>query len=611
LHLGAEQRYQVPPLELASALALFVQRAQALDADFVLTTENQPILSEICQRLDCLPLAVELIAARLDLFAPQTLLARLRDRRLDLLAGGALDLPARQRTLRNAIHRSYDLLNAEEARLFRRLGVFVGGFDQEALTHCGGDERTLQSLINKSLVQVAARGDEARRFLLLETIREYAWEQLRAHNELAGVQHLHAGCFVRLAEDAASHLRGPDQARWLERLAGEHANLRAALAWALNSRQTQIGARLGIALWRFWYIRGYYDEGWAWLEELLAQTEEPQSRAHLLYGQGMLARRRGDYTTAADKFTGGLVLFRELGDPRGLASALRGLAFIRYRQDDYGGARPLLDEALHLFRMLDDSEGIAVTLDNLAYIAGDSEEERRLHQESLVLRRRSGNLHGITTSLAGLAYTAMDQGDSATARVYLQEHLQINQTLGNKNGIAASLLILGELTLSEGDYTGAELLLEESLKLVHETGDRSLLPGVMEKMGATALARGEYKRAYERFEQALTLHLAAGTPYGIGLALSYFACLASAQGEAQRALTLLGAVAAVCESLRIRYRPPEQGRFAQAESTARQQLGEGAAAAAWAAGQGMTLEQAIAYMRERTPDSPVQALRDG
>jgi predicted ATPase/transcriptional regulator with XRE-family HTH domain len=595
LHLRAEQRYRVPPLTPQSAVLLFVRRAQALDAEFAQTPENQTILTAICQHLDCLPLAIELSAARVDLFSPEQLLARLRDQRLDLLTDGPQDLPVRQRTLRNAIRWSYELLDERDRQLFRTLGVFVGGFGQDVLANLGVDEWALQSLINKSMVQVAIHKDGSRRFLLLETLREYAWEQLCDQGEAATTQRLHAEAYLRLAEQAASHLRSADQAIWLERLAVEHDNLRAAIAWSLASQQVEIGVRLGITLWRFWNVRGYYEEGWGWLEKLLVLADQPEQRANLLYGQGMMARRRGDTATAADSFVASLALFRALGDRRGVASALRGLGFVYFLQDKNAAARPLFEEALALFRALGDLEGIAVTLDNLAYISNDPMEEQRLYQESLALSRRSGNLRGITTSLAGLAFEALGRADYATVRAYLQEQVQINQVLNNQSGLSSAFNLLGLLSYAEGDYSTAQMNFEKGLKLDQETGDRLQLPDSTLGLGMTMLKRGEYDHARLLFEQALIIYQKKGQLLATTRALGYFAAWAVAQDQAWRALCLAGVATALGESQHIQHLPLDQLEFKRTEAAARQWLSEEAAAAAWAAGQAMTLEQAVAY----------------
>jgi predicted ATPase/transcriptional regulator with XRE-family HTH domain len=601
LRLRAEQCYRVPPLDVESALALFVQRAQAVAAGFELTPDNHAILTSICRQLDCLPLAIELSAARVDLFTPQALLARLRDRRLEVLDDGPRDLPLHQRTLRYAIQRSYDLLDEHEQRLFRTLGVFAGGFEAEHLAEMGGDELTLRSLINKSLVQVIERDEGQRRFLLLETLREFAWEQLCAREEATAIQRAHAELYLRLAEEAAKHLRGPDQALWLERLEVEHANMRAALASSLAAQQIDSAVRLGIALWRFWSHRGYYEEGDRWLEQLLCQADHPQQQAQLLYGRGMLARRRGDTSLAEESLAASLALFRALDDRRGRASALRGLGFVYYLRHDFAGARTLLDEALALFHQLDDLEGVAVTLDNLAYANSDPDEGRRLYEKSLALRRRSGNLRGITMSLAGLATCAIQQADYVAARPYIQEHLRLNQELGNQSGIALSFYLLGRVALGEGDYSTAGVDFEKALKLCRESSDQLLLPSVLQYIGRIMVVSGNFDGGAVLLEEALLLSQEQGASYAAAEVLILLAELAVRQGRAERALCLIGAALANCASLLDREEPVRQAELKRMQSVAREMLSLQAAADAWRAGEAMTIEQAVTYALARPP----------
>ncbi len=283
LHLRAEQRYKVPPLALASAVELFVQRAQAVDADFSCTPHNQPTLDAICQRLDCLPLAIELCAAQIDLLAPAQLLAQLQNHRLNLLVDGAHDLPPRQRTLRNAIGYSYALLNAAERLLLRRLGVFVGGFTLDAVAALAADrlepaavQATLHALISKSLVRAETSPTGEQRFQLLETIREFALEQLRAHGDEARMRERHFDAYLQLFRTGDSYLRRAEAATWLARLEPELDNLRAALQWALDAARYEDVTWLMQAAGWFWRMRGYWNEnnrGWrSWCLTVIKRT---------------------------------------------------------------------------------------------------------------------------------------------------------------------------------------------------------------------------------------------------------------------------------------------------------------------------------------------------
>ena len=593
LHLYGEQLYRVPPLALSAAVALFVQRVQALDVDFTLTPANEPLLQEICQQVDCLPLAIELSAALIELLPLPALLTQIREQRLALLQNGPRDLPDRQRTLRNAIQSSYRLLTEREQRLFRTLGICVGGFDQEVVESFGFDAPTLQSLIHKSLVQVSAASSHIRRFLLLETLREYALEQLAGEGENGAVAQQHAEIYLALAEEAATYFRGSDQAYWLGRLAEEHDNFRAALHWAWTNQATTIGVRLGIALRGFWYTRGFYAEGWQWLERLLAQVDEPKSRAKLLYARGRYARRMGNNDEAITSFSQSLTLFRHLADVEGIASSLRGLGMIHFLRGEMAIARPLFEEALPLFRQLDDQEGIAAALDGLGYTAESATQSISFYQESLLIRRRAGNILGVAVSLNHLAQVALGNGDLVAARSYQQEYSQLNRELGNQNGIANAIEVAGAIALAEGDLTQAQALFESCIDMCQKTGDNSL-PGVFRLLGITAFKLGDYERAQRLIKHSLTYHRSADSTYGGILEAGYLACVAIFQGYARGGLYLLAGVIGPEESL-AEFNWLERREFGLAVAEAHRQLNEADAIQTWTAGRAMTITQVIDY----------------
>ena len=594
LHLYGEQLYRVPPLALSAAVALFVQRTQALDVDFTLTPANEPLLQEICQQVDCLPLAIELSAALVELLPLPTLLTQIREQRLALLQNGPRDLPDRQRTLRNAIQSSYRLLTAHEQMLFRTLGICVGGFDLWAVNALGFTSATLQSLINKSLVQVSATTGNQRRFLLLETLREYALAQLDLTGERQAVAQRHLEVYLGLAEEAATHLRQADQAEWLERLAQDHDNLRAALRWASTQHQHEVGARLAIALWRFWYTRGHNLEGWQWLQSLSALVEQPTLRANLLYGQGMLARRLLNYTESIACFTQSLTLFRQLRDERKVASVLRGIGMIYYVQDEHLQARPFFLEALPLFRQLGDLEGLASTLDSLAYVAESEEEAQQMHTESLALRRQTGNLRGITISLSSVIQGAIHEEEWAVAHSYLQEQLQISEQLGDQNGMANSLRMAGLIAYGQGQYEAAQAAFAKSCELCQTTNDRSITSNT-EWLGRVTLKLGDIDRAQHLLEQALRHVQAKNAIYDLVRTIGCFILLAGARGQAWRTLCLASAFNAFCEALAIQYPRLDRKEFDQAEDAARHLLPPDAVAAATAVGRALTKEQTIIY----------------
>ncbi|OGG56550.1 MAG: hypothetical protein A3F84_22560, partial [Candidatus Handelsmanbacteria bacterium RIFCSPLOWO2_12_FULL_64_10] len=480
LRVYGEHEFPVPPLTLPDpqrlsdagadlafalfqyeAVRLFIERALAVRPDFAVTNENAPAVAEICHRLDGLPLAIELAAARIRLLPPQAMLARL-GRRLPLLTGGARDLPARQQTLRNAIAWSYDLLDAGEHTLFRRLAVFVGGFTLEAaeavcreLSVGAVREPPLQvidvdgldgleSLVSKSLLRQEEVAGEPR-FIMLETIQEYALERLTESGEAEAMRRQHAEYFLALAEGAETELRGPQQALWLNRLEEEHDNLRAALRWSIERGEAEQGLRLGGALWRFWEVHGYLTEGRERLAGLLTLTGtsgRTAARAKALNGAGVLASRQGDYAAARALHEESLAIRRTLDDKQGIAWSLNNLGLVAADQGDYAAARALHEESLAIRRTLDDRQGIAASLNNLGLVVanqGDHARARALYEESLGILGALGNRQGIANLLNNLGNVAYGQGDCAAARALYEESLAIRRALGDRWGISNSL----------------------------------------------------------------------------------------------------------------------------------------------------------------------------
>jgi predicted ATPase len=316
LHLRAEQRFQVPPLDLAVAVKLFTQRAQAVDFTFEIIPVQRSIIDAICRRLDCLPLAIELIAARIDLFSPQVMLERLDDRGLDLLSDGPGDTPAHHRSLRNAIHRSYALLNPREQALFRTLGVFVGGFDLAAVLHFGFTEAELQALVHKNLVKVEAHSSAIARFLLLETLREYAREQLTVNQEAEVVQRQHAAYYLQVVEAIEPKLWDVQVAKWLAYLEIEHNNLRSVFTWTVAAGDMTTALRLCGALGFFWNRHGHLHEGKMWLEKVLAASADtpPTVRAKALSVAGMIEHILGNHARAQTLVEESLAIYQRLID---------------------------------------------------------------------------------------------------------------------------------------------------------------------------------------------------------------------------------------------------------------------------------------------------------
>jgi predicted ATPase len=484
LRLRGEHEYAVPPLALPeaqhrptpeqlsryAAAALFVERAMEIRDDFVVTVENAPAVAEICARLDGLPLAIELAAARIRLLTPEAMLARL-DRRLPLLTGGARDLPARQRTLRDAIAWSYDLLTPDEQDLFRRLSIFVGGcsFETAAATAVAeiGDRRwalspeealdAVESLMAKSLLRRLPGQGTALRFTMLETVREYGLERLQAAGELHALRRWHAGYFLALAEDAEPRLRGPELRAWLDRLEAEHANLRAALEWSLTEdQQSDAALRLSGALAWFWVSRAYISEGHRWLDRALAGSlPHPPARLRALYGLGWLAHISYDSRTAQACLRPALDLARELGNRWAVAWILHLLGRDAYFADDAAAARAFAEESLQGARALGDEWLIAWALHLLglaAHIDGDYPTAADRYEEAIGIRRRIGFREGLGICSFLLGLTRYHQRDYASAHALTREGILVLHEARSKFSIQnplAGAAILAAITRPE------------------------------------------------------------------------------------------------------------------------------------------------------------------
>lgn len=586
LHLRGEYEYPVPPLAppdlrhlltveaLAqyAAVELFLQRALAAKPNFALTDENAYAVAEICNRLDGLPLAIELAAARIKLLSPQAMLPRLESR-LKLLTGGARDLPERHQTIRGAIAWSYDLLNEEEMKLFRRLAVFVVGFTLEAVESvcdAAGDSEldvlnAVESLINKSLLQQKEPAEGEPRFAMLETIREYGLEQLEASGEAIHIRRQHADFFLKLAERAEPELQGPWQAAWLERLEGDHDNLRVALQSSIEAGALETAARISNALWQFWRVHGHLREGRRWLDEVLGGSSKLSSsvQAKTLNEAGDLARFRGDYALATALLEESLTLQRELDDKQGIGIVLWHTGKLMTEQGDYARATACLEGALVLLRALGDKWNVAMSLlilGNVASGQGDHGRAITLYEESLATYRELGNKRSIANVLNNLGCVAQYQNNSEQAATLYEESYALYRELGDKLHVAASLNNQGVVALQRGNCKRAMALYEESLVQLRELGDRRRVADPLEGLAKIACTQGKPERAARLFGAAEALREAIGNP------LLRIECADHDRD-----------VAAVREGLELE-----------------------TFAAAWAQGRAMTLEQAIAYALERT-----------
>ncbi len=495
LHVSGEQEYPVPPLGLPAAgeelapaalsqyeaVALFIERAVAVRPDFQVTNENAPAVAAICARLDGLPLAIELAAARVKLLPPQAMLARL-EHRLDLLAGGAKDLPERQQTLRGAIAWSHDLLSEPSRRLLARFSVFVGGCTLEAAEEvCGPDLgvdvlQALGDLVDQSLVR-QEEADGEPRFSMLATIREFGLERLTASGELETVADRHARACLALAELAAPELTRSGQKVWLDRLAREHDNVRAAMRWAIDHGEAETGLRIGAAFWRFWQMRGQLREGGDWLDRLLAMphaVDHPEARARALEAAGGVAYWRGDMDAAANAYEQCLELRRSMGDAGATAVALYNAAFpYLVSTENVPRSRLLLEEALGIQRRLGDEASIGRTLwalGNAFYFTNAYPEARDLLLECLSMLRRVDDPFSLAWALHSLGMAWSHLGEPARAAPLWREALERFSDARDLSGIALILGDLSSLAVARHDPVPALRLAGASSQLVASGG---------------------------------------------------------------------------------------------------------------------------------------------
>ena len=590
LHVYGEHEFPVPPLALPDsqsrpsvealsqypAVALFVQRAVAARPDFELNGQNASAVIEICSRLDGLPLAIELAAARVKVLSPASMRTRLASR-LQLLTGGARDLPQRQQTLRAAIDWSYDLLTPAEQKLFQRLSVFVGGCTLEgveAVCNTKGDLDLdlldgIASMVDKSLMQQAEHASGESRFTMLETIREYAREKLEASGEHVSTQRAHAAYCLVLAEEVATDQGGAPGAEWRERCTLEHDNFRASLEWLTETGDADWGLRLGTALFRFWETGEYLAEGRDTLGKLLkipGAAALTKARARALFSAGVLAGGQGDYAAAEALMSESLDIARHHGDKQGVAVSLNARAVVARDQGDFSRAHDLFQESLGVWREVGDLKAIARALSNLANVLklqGEYDHARSLHAECLAIFQGLGDRTGVAWSLNNQGDVARDQGDSTAARALYEQGLQMFRELDDRWGIAGTLADLGNLTREECDCAAANSLYRESLKVFREL---------------------DHKR-------------------GVARLLECCACSAAVQLQAERSLRLAGAAAALRHNIGAPLTPAEQAKLEAILGPARRALTNTSGATAWLEGWNMQLEKAIAEViaPEATP----------
>lgn len=571
-------------LEGYESARLFIERARQHNKSFSLDAQNAVWVAEICRRLDGIPLAIELAATRVGVLSVQQISEKL-EASLRLLTSGARTAVSRQRTLKGTLDWSYELLSELEKTLFSRLSVFAGGWTLESAEEVATDESVeegevldlLSRLVEKSLVVAKVTEQGEVRYRFLEPIRQCALEKLEESRESKAVRDAHARHFLALAEEAEAELKGPYQLEWLERLEVEYDNVRAALSWALEAGEAELGLRLAGAMWWFWLVRGYTSEGLRWLEAMLAKYDGTlvHVQAKALVGAGRLLLEQGDPERATNLLAEGVTLFREAGLNQGLADSLDNLGIAWAYQGELSRAKTLFEESVGLFREADDLWGVAESLNNLALIAGihnDRDQETALHKESLRIRRELGDKRGIVMSLVNITFMAVKRGAYGQASSLCEEGLVLGRALGDK-GLTASLLI---------------------------------------NQGLALLNRGDSGRAMELFQVSLVVHQEMGDKYHLHSDLMSLASVAMMEEKPIRAARLFGAAQALRESTGIALVDVENGPFYERfVAAARSQLEEKAWELALQEGRAMSIQGATQYAlsEEKPSSSPAAAER--
>jgi predicted ATPase/DNA-binding XRE family transcriptional regulator/Tfp pilus assembly protein PilF len=607
LRVHGEQQFPVPPLALPEvgalrdaplrpevlalnpSIQLFLQRARAVKPGFQLTEENAGAdvlraVAAICLRLEGLPLAIELAAARVRLLSPHEILARL-DNRLDLLTGGPRDLPPRQQTLHGAIDWSFNLLGAAEQRLFVRLGVFVGGGTLraiEAICNARSDLGVgvldgVDSLVGKSLLKQEETEVGESRFPMLEMIREYALEHLAASGEEEALRQLHAEYYLALAQACGQEMwRGGKQKLWLETLEQEHDNMRGALQWSLQKNDVELALRLAAALAPFWDLRGHLSEGRRWLAAALALAE-----AHESAGQpGEPGEKQADDSWSS-----------------AVAEALIAAGRLAMRQADFAGARSLLERSLAIAGQRGDVQIVAHALlwqGNAAQNAGDFAAAVALTERSLELLRNLDDQWATSHALCVLGYAVYEQGDFDRAQQLFEESKALSEEVGDVWGLARTTSGLGSLAYAQGNFAAARVSFEQALALRRELKSKVGIAYSLNNLGCALVRLGDYEGAAAAAREGLALDIELGEDGNIAWDLAIFGAVAAARGDPVRGARLLGAAEAIHGDIYVSL-GKESSAYERFVETARAQLDEEVFASARAQGQAMTVDQAVSY----------------
>lgn len=655
LGITGEQVWRVPCLSVPDPKALpptegltqyegvrlFVERAVSVMPRFALTHDNAPAVASICHRLDGIPLAIEMAAAWVRVLPVERIAEGLEDR-FRLLTRGSRTGSPRHQTSRTAIDWGYDLLPEKEQVLFRRLSVFAGGFTLRAAERVctgegvGADEvlDLLSELVDMSFVPPVEDGQEAR-YMPLDTLRQYGQDKLRAAGEEHVLRDRYLDWSMSLAEEAAGKLLGPELRSWLTRLEAERDNLRTVLAWCKSQpRRVEGGLRLVGALRRFWTVGGYWDEGLMWAEALLSASDGSRTvaRANALYAAGVLAARQGGYEHAVSRDLEALAIYRELDNKRAVACVLNGLGVVAFERGDYSGARGLFKGVLQVHQELGDEWGVVESVlggaQPLGGEPGDTwgesatggarggpQQTRQppasqpgyalapaLYDESLARTRELGDKRVIVFALNSLGVLAQAEGDYVRARKLHKNALDIARQVGLEQDVALSLNGLGAAAECEGKHAAARALYQQSLATFQAVGDTGGSAQALSDLGRVAQAQGDYAVAWHFYRESLTIRQELHDRR-TALSLEAFAGLAADQGRSERAARLMGAAAARRGAIGLALTPECSAEHHRRLDAVRDALGQEAFSRAWAEGEAMTLEEAIAHALEEADAS--------
>jgi predicted ATPase/DNA-binding SARP family transcriptional activator len=620
LRLRAERLCDVPPLAVpmlrsggrdapelgvvaqAAAVELFVARAADVDPTFSLHAGNAVTVATICARLDGLPLAIELAAARVRELPPERLLALLDDR-LATLVAGYLDLPSRQRTMRDAIAWSYDLLDPDLRILLRRLAVCAGGATADLAAAMTGAHPPLAAtgidrLVAKSLLH-RQPGRNTQRADMLETTREFALQELETSGEAELARERLAAYAAGLAAAAAAHLADAEQGAWLDRLEDEHANLREALAWAIGRGDADRALSLCGNLWRYWWSRGYLSEGRDWLNRALALPGpvDRWRRGYALNGAASLAESQGDFAAASAFHREALANWQQLGSAAGKARALSGLGTAAAHRGEYASARAFHEQALAIVRATDDALGTARILDRLGTVSrhqGELDRAETYYSESLSLFRQHGDLVNASIVLSNLGEVCHQQGRVDRAAELFEEALRLQRELDLPDGVAFDLTNLARVCLDLGEHERAAALSAQAVRIFRDMGNRLGLAGALAVLGLIETARDDPAQGAAYLRESLRLLAALDERSAMPEHLEYLAAALVRDDRAERAARLLGAAAALRERIDAPASSADREAVARTVDLARGALGEDRAKQAFAAGRALTLDAALA-----------------